>query len=102
MPSSKDKSETPVSPVPSFEKGLEELEGIVRELERGELPLEDSISLFEKGMRLSEECRKQLDEAETKVEILMKKRGGMQPEPFDATAGSQKPASESNDEDLPF
>ena len=66
----------------SFEKGLEELEAIVQELERGELTLEDSILLFEKGMTLSNACREQLAEAETRVEILLRKGGKMVPEPF--------------------
>jgi exodeoxyribonuclease VII small subunit len=57
----------------NFEASLEELERIVRELEKGELPLEQSLALFETGMRLSAECKKQLEEAESRVEILMKR-----------------------------
>ena len=66
----------------SFEAGLQELEAIVKEMESGELPLERALELFEKGMQLSERCRKQLEEAETRVEILVKKGDKMQPEPF--------------------
>ncbi|HWB99983.1 MAG TPA: exodeoxyribonuclease VII small subunit [Bryobacteraceae bacterium] len=66
----------------SFEASLEELEKVVRELEGGELPLERSLMLFEKGMALSETCRKQLEEAETRVEMLIKKNGKVQVEPF--------------------
>ncbi|MDZ7639455.1 MAG: exodeoxyribonuclease VII small subunit [Bryobacterales bacterium] len=66
----------------SFEKGLSELEAIVAELERGELTLEDSILLFEKGMALSNACREQLAEAETRVELLLRKGGRMVAEPF--------------------
>jgi exodeoxyribonuclease VII small subunit len=69
-------------PVESFEKCLEELENVVRELEGGDLPLERSLALFEKGMALSETCRKQLEEAETRVEVLIRKNGKLQPEPF--------------------
>ena len=69
-------------PRPTFEKGLEELEGIVRELESSELPLERALELFEKGMRLSEVCRKQLEEAETRIELLVRKGDKVQPEPF--------------------
>lgn len=58
---------------PSFEAGLEELERIVKELEKGDLPLEQSLALFERGMRLSAECKAQLEEAESRVEILMKR-----------------------------
>jgi exodeoxyribonuclease VII small subunit len=66
----------------SFEASLDELEKVVKELEAGNLPLERSLELFEKGMTLSEVCRKQLENAETRVEILIRKDGKMQPEPF--------------------
>jgi exodeoxyribonuclease VII small subunit len=67
---------------PSFEEGLAELETIVEQLEHGELPLEKSLELFEKGVKLSDTCRKQLQEAESKVEILLKKEGRVEAEPF--------------------
>ena len=67
---------------PSFESGLQQLEGIVKEMESGELPLERALELFESGMKLSEACRKQLEEAETRVEILMKRAGDVTPQPF--------------------
>jgi exodeoxyribonuclease VII small subunit len=67
---------------PEFEASLTELENVVKEMEGGELPLERSIQLFEKGMALSETCRKQLLEAETRVEILIRKEGRYQAEPF--------------------
>lgn len=69
-------------PALSLEACLEELEKTVKELESGELPLERALELFEKGVALSEACRKQLEEAETRVEILMKREGRIQPEPF--------------------
>lgn len=69
-------------PTPSFEACLEELERVVKELEAGDLPLERSLELFEKGVGLSETCRKQLEEAETRVEMLIRKEGKIQPEPF--------------------
>ena len=69
--------------MPSFEESLTRLEEIVAQLERGDLPLEDSVRLFEEGTRLSELCRKQLEEAEGKVEMLVKQRdGAMKREPF--------------------
>ncbi|HZT72623.1 MAG TPA: exodeoxyribonuclease VII small subunit [Terriglobales bacterium] len=71
------------TPPPSFEQCLKRLEAIVTELERADLPLEDSIRLFEEGMALSHDCRRQLDEAEAKIEILMKRNGGLQAEPFE-------------------
>ena len=56
----------------SFESSLRELEQIVEQLEAGDLPLEQSLDLFEQGVRLSRECQRRLDEAEQKVEILLK------------------------------
>jgi exodeoxyribonuclease VII small subunit len=69
-------------PTASFEGSLDELEKVVQELESGDLPLERSLALFEKGMALSEQCRKQLEDAETRVEMLIRKEGKLQPEPF--------------------
>ncbi|HEY7913738.1 MAG TPA: exodeoxyribonuclease VII small subunit [Blastocatellia bacterium] len=56
----------------SFEASLAELEGIVEQLEAGDLPLERSLELFEQGVRLSKECQKRLETAERKVEVLIK------------------------------
>ena len=72
----------PEKPVASFEAGLQELELVVKQLESGELPLERALELFEKGMELSDACRKQLEEAETRVEMLVKKNDKIQAEPF--------------------
>ena len=69
-------------PAPTFEACLDELEKIVRELENGDLALERSLELFERGMGLSETCRKQLEEAETRVELLIRKEGKLSAEPF--------------------
>ena len=69
-----------------FEDCLERLEKIVQELEKGEVPLEQSLKLFEEGMQLSASCRKQLEEAEGKVEILLKQNGKLQTEPFEPPA----------------
>ena len=60
----------------TFEESLKKLETIVGQLERGDLPLEDSVKLFEEGMSLSAECKKHLEDAEGKVEILIKQRDG--------------------------
>src|SRR5581483_313614 len=67
---------------PNFEASLEELERVVKELEKGDLPLEQSLALFESGMRLSEQCKQQLEDAESRVEILMKKGSEMVAVPF--------------------
>ena len=65
----------------SFETGLDELERVVKEMESGDLPLERSLELFEKGMTLSEACRKQLEEAETRVEKLLDRGNRVDVEP---------------------
>jgi exodeoxyribonuclease VII small subunit len=69
-----------------FEECLERLEKIVQELEKGEVPLEKSLTLFEEGMQLSASCRKQLEEAEGKVEILLKQNGKLQTVTFEPPA----------------
>jgi exodeoxyribonuclease VII small subunit len=66
-------------PVESFESCLDELEKVVKQLEAGDLSLENSLELFERGMGLSDTCRKQL---ETRVEILIRKEGKLIAEPF--------------------
>jgi len=69
---------------PNFETNLEHLDNIVRELEEADLPLEKALQLYEEGMRLSEVCHKQLEEAEGRVEILRKRVGGkVVAEPFE-------------------
>lgn len=68
----------------SFESSLKELEQIVDQLEGGDLSLEESLELFEQGVRLSRECQKRLDDAERKVEILLKGANGeVTASPFD-------------------
>jgi exodeoxyribonuclease VII small subunit len=67
----------------TFEDSIKQLEKIVEQLEKGDLPLEDSVKLFEEGVRLSSACKQELDEAEGKVQILVKQRdGSMKAEPF--------------------
>jgi exodeoxyribonuclease VII small subunit len=60
----------------SFESSLTELEQIVRQLEDGDLSLEESLKLFESGVKLTRECRARLDEAERRIEILLKDSQG--------------------------
>lgn len=71
-------------PPPSFEESLSELEATVKQLESGDLPLEKALEYFEKGVALSEQCRRQLEEAESKVEILLKKKDKVEAAPFPA------------------
>lgn len=72
-----------VTPLAKFEECLQRLEKIVQELEMGDVPLEKSLTLFEEGIELSNSCRKELEEAEGKVEILLKNNGKLQAEPFE-------------------
>jgi len=69
--------------MPSFEESLKKLQAIVDQLEEGDLGLEKSLKLFEEGVSLSAACKKELDEAEGKVEMLVKQRdGSIKTEPF--------------------
>jgi exodeoxyribonuclease VII small subunit len=58
-----------------FEDQLAALEGVVERLERGELSLEESVQLFEEGMRLSNACEKELDAAEGRIQVLVEGSG---------------------------
>jgi exodeoxyribonuclease VII small subunit len=69
---------------PSFESLMEELEKIVGQLEGGELSLEKSIELFEKGMGLAKKGMKTLDNAEKRVEMLVREDGKVKTVPFDS------------------
>jgi len=75
--------------LPKFEESLQRLEKIVGELEKGDLPLEKALGLFEEGIALSASCRKELEAAEGKVEVLLKQNGKLQPVPFEASAARE-------------
>lgn len=60
----------------SFEEQLTALEGVVERLERGELTLEESVRLFEEGVRLSKACKQELDTAEGRIEVLVEQGNG--------------------------
>ncbi len=69
--------------MPSFEESLKKLETLVDQLEKGDLSLEESLKLFEEGVQLSAACKKELDAAEGKVQMLIKQRDGtLKAEPF--------------------
>jgi len=61
----------------SFEEALKGLEAIVARLEAGDAPLEETIRLFEEGMKLSAICQQRLDEADRRIELLLRKPGGV-------------------------
>jgi exodeoxyribonuclease VII small subunit len=60
----------------SFEEQLTALEGVVERLERGELTLDESVRLFEEGVKLSEACKKELEAAEGRIQVLVERGGG--------------------------
>jgi exodeoxyribonuclease VII small subunit len=74
--------------LPKFEESLQRLEKIVAELEKGDVSLDRALELFDEGMKLSGSCRKELEEAEGKVEILLKRNGKLHPEAFEAATQS--------------
>ena len=76
QPTRKSGAQTPNSSPASFEAQLASLERVVRELERGDLPLERSLELFELGVRLSRECQERLAEAERRIEVLLQDDAG--------------------------
>jgi len=68
----------------SFEDALRELEGIVEKLERGDAPLEESITIYQRGAKLKAHCEGKLKDAQLKVEkIVLEKKGNVGTEPFD-------------------
>jgi exodeoxyribonuclease VII small subunit len=67
---------------PDFEQALGELEAVVERLEHGELPLEEALRQFERGIELARGCEASLREAEQKVEVLLQKNPDATPEPF--------------------
>jgi exodeoxyribonuclease VII small subunit len=105
------KSATKKEPV-RFEDALKRLEEIVTRLERGELPLEESLALYEEGIKLSRLCHGKLEEAEAKIELLMKDAQGRlvadasgqaRSKPFGSDGDDkQSEGGASDDEDVPF
>ncbi len=93
----------------SFEKALSELEGIVEKLEKGGLALNESLALFEKGIKLARFLREELEKAEKKIEILLKnEKGEIKKETFELKE-EDKPGSKNEedpesggDDSLPF
>ena len=83
----------------NFEKALKDLEETVGKLERGDLSLDESLKLFEKGVKLAKFLRKELEKAEKKVEILLKdEEGNVSAEPFDIDENDEQPP-EDDEED---
>jgi exodeoxyribonuclease VII small subunit len=70
------------TPAPDFEAALAELEGLVERLERGDLPLDEALKTFERGVELTRHCQASLKSAQQKVEILLKRGSGADIESF--------------------
>lgn len=68
----------------NFEESMKKLEGIVTELENGNLNLDESVKRFEEGMKIAKQCNTILEDAEKKITILLEKDGELKEESFDA------------------
>lgn len=94
----------------TFEGALTALESIVKQLESGELPLEQALELFENGLGLARRCQDQLASVERRVEVLLKERGEIRLVPFEPVQESPKPeinrtraeTRPQQDDDIPF
>ena len=76
------------SKTPEFEQALQELESLIQRLEQGDLPLDEALKAFERGVALTRHCQACLQAAQQKVEILLKGSGQAQPTPFEGPAES--------------
>jgi exodeoxyribonuclease VII small subunit len=74
-----------------FEEALKKLEKIVSDLEAGDMSLEESLSKYEEGIKLSKICSRQLEAAKSKVELLMKSGSKFDIKPFDVSPTEEKP-----------
>jgi exodeoxyribonuclease VII small subunit len=79
------------SKAPDFEQALAELEALVERLERGDLPLDEALKLFERGVALTRHCQSSLQSAQQRVEILLKRGGEAQAEPFEGSGENSGP-----------
>lgn len=87
-------------PKERFEDALDKLEKIVSRLEEGDISLEESLKLFEEGIKLSRFCGQKLEEAEKRVEILLKDReGNRKTEPFEPLINSSQISQGSSKQD---
>lgn len=78
------------STIKDFEAAIAELEGVVKQLEEGDLPLETSLKLYERGVQLSRFCHTQLEAAERRIEVLSE-RGELKPPPSTLESDDELP-----------
>ena len=83
MKSKPQKPDTQPDSLPDFEKSLAELEALVAKLEQGDVPLEDALRTFERGVALTRQCQTALRTAQQKVEVLLTRNGEETLAPFD-------------------
>jgi exodeoxyribonuclease VII small subunit len=86
------KSSTGSVMMPGFEEHLTKLESIVEKLEKGDLTLEQSVKLFEEGMRLSDACKAELEQAEGRIQVLVQGKGGKM-QPIELETGTEESES---------
>jgi len=79
---------------PDFEQALAELEQLVQRLEGGDLPLDEALKTFERGIELTRHCQTALKAAQQKVEILLKRSGQVEVEPFESLDDEAAPPKE--------
>lgn len=77
-----------------FEQALRELESVVERLERGDLPLEEALRVFERGVDLTRQCQGALKSAQQRVDALMKRNGELEPEPLSVSDTAHDGATE--------
>ncbi len=77
-----------------FEQALTELESVVERLERGDLPLEEALRVFERGVNLTRQCQGELKSAQQRVDALMKRNNEVAPEPFSISDTARDGATE--------
>jgi exodeoxyribonuclease VII small subunit len=81
-------------PAPAFEQILQELEGLVTQLESGDLPLDEALRTFERGVRLTRECQAALTAAQQKVQLLLQRGESVVLEEFDRGAAAGEAETE--------
>lgn len=88
--------EIPETKAPDFEQALAELEALVERLERGDLPLDEAMKTFERGVELTRHCQDSLKAAQQRVDILLRRNGRLEAEPFSVPESQDgtRPASE--------
>jgi exodeoxyribonuclease VII small subunit len=84
---------------PDFEQSLTELEALVAKLEHGDVPLEDALKTFERGVALTRQCQTALRTAQQKVEILLARNGTEEVAPFSDDAAAEEDDAGDDDDD---